>query len=205
MSEILFCSNCDAKTQHAVYDLYLKQAHSYSGRPIDFSPHLYDDKCFGKICNVCGFISIYMSGVKVFPITCEAPEPSKYLPDHLKRIYLEAGRVYSISLRASAALIRYCLEMLCSELGGKGDDLKKKINNTIDKFHLHQEIREAAHAIRTIGNSYLHPREINESEDPNDVLDLFHFINLISEQTFGTTKRLERFRAVNGKDGKSNK
>ena len=57
----------------------------------------------------------------IYPRSIPFPDPNEDLDDGIKKLYREAANVYQDSPRASAALLRLCLEKLCQQLGEKGN------------------------------------------------------------------------------------
>lgn len=104
-------------------------------------------------------------------------EPHADMPDKAREIFCEAQAVIGKSPRASCALLRMCLEVLVSELGGKGKTLYEKV----ESLNLPPDLEEVFRACRIVGNQAAHPGVINfDSPEGKDLTDtLSGFINLI--------------------------
>lgn len=111
--------------------------------------------------------------------------PNELLPD-----YLEAAAVYSTSPKASAALIRLLLQKLLIHLGCKGKNINEDIGSLVAKG-LPAQVQMALDICRIVGNSAVHPGEINVEDTPDVVTGLFSLINFIVEDQISRPKRLQ--------------
>jgi len=106
--------------------------------PIPKGSHPFDDRLLGIIkstCNECNKATFWMKSKKmdepelqVYPSNfVNYPQPHKDMPDHIKKTYIEAGSVLSLSLGSSAALSRLAFENLLIHLGYQQKTLNDKI------------------------------------------------------------------------------
>lgn len=124
------------------------------------------------------------------PIPDILPTPSNFMPEDVKKIYNEAASVFDKSLRASGTLIRITLETLLKN--HTEADPKSSLNIMIGQLSrtMPPFITEMMDNIRIFGNSNAHAhknelnkyRQINESENKEQVIELFNFVNLICDQ-----------------------
>lgn len=118
------------------------------------------------------------------------PAPSESMPGDVKKIYNEAASVFDKSLRASGTLIRITLETLLknhtkADPNNSLNIMIGQLSRTMPSF-----ITEMMDNIRIFGNSNAHAhkneldkyRQINESENKEQVIELFTFVNLICDQ-----------------------
>lgn len=95
-------------------------------------------------------------------------------------MYEEAREIVAISPRAAAALLRLCLQMLCGQVGEKGDNLHTDIKSLLDKGKIDKSLQKAFDSVRVIGNNAVHPGVIDIDERKEDVHLLFRLINIIA-------------------------
>jgi hypothetical protein len=120
----------------------------------------------------------------IWPLYATRPIPAD-VPADIAADYLEAASVLNLSLKASAALSRRCLQSILRGQGYSQHDLSKQINAALP--NLPSYIAGDVDAIRNIGNFAAHPGkdtntgalidvEPGEAEWNLDVLDqLFDF------------------------------
>jgi len=102
------------------------------------------------------------------------------MPEEALRDYDEARAVSSQSPRAACALLRVCIERLCTFLEAKGDSLNEQIKYLVANG-LPPMIQQALDAVRVIGNNAVHPG-VMSPDDVEAVSDsLFALVNLIVE------------------------
>lgn len=141
-------------------------------------------------CRSCGKNQILLDGKRIHPHKSDIDPPRADMPQNVKELYLEARSVYKESPRASAALLRLALQMLCKELGGKGDNINADITYLVEKG-LNTEIQKAMDSIRVIGNNAVHPGEINLDEKEEAVASLFKMLNYIVEKMISAPKEID--------------
>ena len=132
-------------------------------------------------CNLCRKIAIWVDKKMVYPRVSLLPEPNEDMNDEIKELYKEASNIFRDSPRASAALLRLCIDKLCEQLGEKEKNLNDKIKNLVKKG-LDLRIQQALDYCRVIGNNALHPGQIDVKENPEQVKNLFSVVNDIAQQ-----------------------
>lgn len=126
---------------------------------------------------------------RLYPlIDSTLPVPHVDLPDELRKDYVEALRVYPISPRAACALLRLLIQKLCKVLGGKGEHIDTDIKK-LASIGLPDHIQQSLDIIRVVGNSAVHPGQIDVDDNPKIAKDLFRLVNLIVEEMIGIPKR----------------
>lgn len=131
-------------------------------------------------CSNCRQYSLWLDNKMIVPWDSNAPLPIESMPQNVKDVYNEARNIYSISPRASAALLRLALQILCKELGGKGEKINEDIA-LLNEKGLPPKVYRGLDYVRVIGNNAVHPGEINLNDNPQITLFLFHIINIIVE------------------------
>jgi len=99
-------------------------------------------------------------GKIIFPEESSIAMPSPDLPENCISDYMEARSVFPYSSRASAALLRLCIERLLLHLGEKGHDLNAVIKALVKKG-LSPLTQKSLDVCRVVGNNAVHPGEIN--------------------------------------------
>ena len=131
-------------------------------------------------CENCFKPTFWLETEMIYPRQSSLPEPNKDLDDEIKSLYIEAVDVYPYSSRASAALLRLCIEKLCTELVD-GDNLNACIGLLVEEG-LPEHIQQALDYCRIIGNEALHPGQIDVEENLEIVPLLFTLVNDITQE-----------------------
>ncbi|MDP2549102.1 DUF4145 domain-containing protein [Oceanobacter sp. 4_MG-2023] len=172
-------------------------------------------------CHRCSKMSVWrahyleggdtLAGNMIDPDVHTAPLPNEDLPDVCRCDYMEARDISNKSPRGSAALLRLCIQKLCSELGGKGKNINDDIAILVASG-LPQRIQQALDIVRVVGNNAVHPGEISVEDQPNTVVALFRLINLIVDNQITQPKQVASLfdalpegakQAVEKRDGKA--
>lgn len=140
------------------------------------------------ICQYCSKPSIWLEREMIYPRSSPFPAPNEDMDDEIKGLYLEAAKIFQDSPRASAALLRLCVEGLCRQLGEKGG-LNACIGNLVNKG-LDEGMQQALDYCRVIGNNAVHIGEIDVEEGSDKVPTLFYLVNDIAQEMI--TKPKER-------------
>jgi len=68
----------------------------------------------------------------IFPADPDLPRPNPDMPACVAEDFNEARRVFPVSPRGAAALLRLSVQKLCKELGQKGKDLNDEIGKLVE-------------------------------------------------------------------------
>lgn len=162
-------------------------------------------------CVSCHKVAIWVHDTIVYPQTGEAPAANSDMPEDIRRDYAEASTILDQSPRGAAALIRLAIQKLCKELGQPG----KNINNDVGalvKGGLDPRVQQALDAVRVIGNSAVHPGQIDLRDDRATAETLFKLLNLIVDKTISEPKHVMEvyaslpegaIKAIKKRDGKA--
>ena len=158
---------------------------SYRGQP--------DPRVCAAFCRACDQPSIWLDGKMVYPDVLGI-EPHSDMPDKARVIFCEAQAVSGKSPRAACALLRLCLEVIVSDLGGKGNTLYERI----ESLKLPPDLEDVFRACRIVGNQASHPGEINfgPQEGKELAVTLSNFINLIVLILIAPKRQIQRVREV---------
>lgn len=140
-------------------------------------------------CYNCDKLSIWIYDRLVFPKPGEAPQANQDMPDDIKRDYDEASSILDQSPRGAAALIRLAIQKLCKELGQPGKNINDDIGSLV-KGGLDPRVQKALDAVRVIGNSAVHPGQIDLQDDRATAETLFKLLNLIVDKTISEPKHV---------------
>lgn len=163
-------------------------------------------------CASCEAYHIWSNGTMIFPRKSSVPMPVEDMPESVKNIYLEAMEVYPSSKRASAALLRLAVQLLCKELGEKGKNINDDIGQLVSKG-LSVQIQQALDSVRVIGNNAVHPGSIDLDEKSEVAETLFSLLNIIVEQLITQPKKINEIYSnlpqsvldgINKRDGNGN-
>lgn len=143
-------------------------------------------------CISCHNEHIWFEGRMILPKVSNMPMPNAEMPEQIKQIYNEAREVFPISPKSSAALLRLALQHLCKELGEKGKNINEDIRALVKKG-LPVEIQQALDIVRIVGNSAVHPGNLDLEEDITSTAHLFNIINLIVDNRIVQPKMISDF------------
>lgn len=124
------------------------------------------------------------------PSASTAPIAHNDLPEDALVDYNEARTVLQYSPKSAGALLRLALQKLCIHLGGKGKNLNEDIGDLVKKG-LPVQVQKTLDIVRVVGNSAIHPGELNESDILNQVMPLFELINIIVQRMITDPKEID--------------
>lgn len=150
-----------------------------------------DDSVLFSKCHACRKILIWKDGDLVWPRASLAPEAHPDFPADLRGDYEEARQIYNESPRASAALLRLCLQKLCKHLGASGEDINSDIQFLYDEYGLGRQVRDSMDILRIVGNNAVHPGEINIEDNQQMSLGIFRIINFIIDKAISEPSHID--------------
>lgn len=106
----------------------------------------------------------------------EVKNITNYLPEEIKKIYIEAQKIQNISATSFAILIRKSLEQICKEQQARGTNLSEMIKDLSIKNVLPKKMNELANIVRYIGNVSAHNVSQIDFWDVELLGQLFNFI-----------------------------
>jgi hypothetical protein len=133
------------------------------------------------------------------------PFETQGIPDSVLRFFREAVVCHSVKCYSAAAImIRRTLEQICSDRGATGSNLFKRIEDLGSKIILPQELREALHELRLLGNDAAHiEAETYTKISEEEILVAVEFTKEILKATYQYSELLTRMRGLK-KDAKPN-
>lgn len=141
-------------------------------------------------CSHCSKYTIWVDGRIVYPTATTAPLAHEAMPPELQRDYSEARDVVELSPRASAALLRLCIQKLCVLLDQPGKNLNDDIGALV-KAGLPARVRDAFDLVRVIGNNAVHPGEMDLRDDRETALALFDLANMVVDKMIAEPTQLQ--------------
>lgn len=142
------------------------------------------------LCEHCEEFSIWHDGEMISPILITTPSPNSDLNKEIKSDYLEASRIANKSPRGATALLRLCIQKICRQLGEKGDNINEDIKSLVKKG-LPVTIQQALDTVRVIGNSAVHPGQIDIKDNKAIANSIFGLINMIAQVMITQPKEIE--------------
>lgn len=143
-----------------------------------------------SVCASCLEATLWHKGVPFFPRKSAMPPPVDDMPNAVKQIYEEAAEVQPTSPRAAAAFLRLALQLLCKELGKKGENINDDIAALVADG-MSPKIQQAMDILRVIGNNAVHPGQIDIADDERVCIELFRLINVIVETMITHPKTID--------------
>ena len=142
------------------------------------------------VCQNCNETSIWINQEMVYPKARLTPLPNKDLPDDIKTDYEEASKIMQDSPRGACALLRLALQKLMIHLE-EDRNLDKAIQSLIDKQKIDKTLQKALDSVRVIGNSAIHPNELDVKDNVEIAAALFKIINYIAEKILSDKREIE--------------
>lgn len=181
----LECPYCKNKTLHRVLANHIYNDHvyfTYNGKKTEVTTCDYF-----VVCEGCNKPALYYTNdfltddfdsfEKVIMCHPNRDELNEFVPDEIKKIYSESGRILELSPSAYVTQIRKALEFICKREGAKNSTLKGKIKELVNKNILPGIISKIADKIRLIGNIGAHEIETDiKIPDAWILRDLFRAI-----------------------------
>jgi hypothetical protein len=153
--------------------------------------NVYNDEVWFSKCDACEEVMIWKSEESVWPAVSLAPEAHPDFPIDIKPDYEEARQIYNASPRASAALLRLCLQKLCKHLGASGENINSDIQYLYDEYGLGRRVRDSMDILRVVGNNAVHPGEIDLQDNREISLGLFRIINFIVDKAISEPAHID--------------
>jgi hypothetical protein len=162
-------------------------------------------------CTCCNKVAVWVHDAIVYPQSGEAPLANTDMPSDIRRDYDEASTILDNSPRGAAALIRLAIQKLCKDLGQPGKNINDDIGALV-KGGLDPRVQQALDAVRVIGNSAVHPGQIDLRDDRATAEMLFKLLNLIVDKTISEPKHVAEIyaslpagavKAIEKRDGKA--
>lgn len=175
------CPHCNAYSSHQWHTLWGKVATGDGSNIVKIA-----------VCLHCGKFSLWLGDRMSSPESTGVPLPNSDLCESIRNDYLEARSIVEKSPRGAAALLRLCIQKLCIQVGQKGDKINDDIANLV-KQGLPIRVQQALDIVRVIGNSAVHPGQIDLKDDRKTALTLFSLINLIAEDMITQPKQVDEF------------
>ncbi|MGN6712904.1 DUF4145 domain-containing protein [Anaerocolumna jejuensis] len=138
----------------------------------------YTNTIYISSCHACGNFHIWLDDELIYPIVSNIPSANIDMPDNVLKIYNEAKAVFPFSAKASAALLRLAIQMLCKELGETGENINDDISKMVQKG-LPLRVQQALDFIRVVGNNAVHPGTIDLEDNREIAGSMFVLINII--------------------------
>ena len=169
---------------------YAKQAWGHPNRNVSGGNYGHDDNFAICRCDRCGNFSIWIKEKLIYPPSLTVPPPNPDIPEDIKTDFEEARTILSNSPRGSAALLRLCIQKLCTHLGEKGKNINADIASLVSKG-LPVKIQQALDIVRVVGNNAVHPGQIDLKDNMDTANRLFGLINLIAGVMITQPKHVE--------------
>ena len=141
-------------------------------------------------CYSCKKIALWKYDTLFFPREKHSVEANADLNDDIQRDFDEARSVLDISPRAAAALLRLCIQKLCVQIGLPGKNINADIGELVAKG-LKPQIQKALDVVRVVGNSAVHPGELDLRDDRETAVKLFELVNRIAYDVITHPKEVD--------------
>ena len=141
-------------------------------------------------CYTCGEPTIWRYDTILYPVVRYPVEPNPDMDDDIRADFDEARTLLDLSPRATAALLRLCLQKLCKQVGETGKDINADIKSLVAKG-LDIRVQKALDLVRVVGNNAVHPGRIDLKDDRDTAAKLFELVNRIAYDMITHPRELE--------------
>jgi Domain of unknown function (DUF4145) len=141
-------------------------------------------------CLHCKVYCFWRDQNLAWPLKSGLPDPVNGCPERIQNIYCEAREVFPHSPRASAALLRLAIQLICVEKGLPGKDLNADIGQLV-KAGLSPQIQQSLDLVRVVGNNAVHPGQITIEDNKDQIGKFFGLVNLIVDMLIVQPARVE--------------
>jgi hypothetical protein len=173
------CIHCQVFSRQNWWDVYINVNGDWKNTNFD--------ACY---CSHCQNWTFWYNGKMVVPSEAPVEPHHPDLPPDCVIDYDEARDVFSRSPRASAALLRLCVQELMPHLGETGKNINNDIASLVNKG-LPVLVQKALDYCRVVGNNAVHPGEIDINDTPEIAQNLFQMINFIVEDRLSRPKEID--------------
>ena len=126
----------------------------------------------------------------VKPLAGGGPRAHAEMPDDVKADYEEARSIVAQSPRGACALLRLATQKLMVDLGQPGKNINDDIAALV-RAGLPVEVQQAMDLLRVVGNSAVHPGEIDLKDDVATASGLFAILNFIVQDRIAQPKNIQ--------------
>ena len=95
----------------------------YLNSPLKSAEPDYADELGLAECEACHNIQIWLNEDMIYPQESTIAPDNEDMPSDVKKLYEEASSIFDKSPRAATALLRLAVQLLCKELGEKGENI----------------------------------------------------------------------------------
>ena len=134
-----------------------------------------------SLCYSCRDIAIWKHDTILYPPHQYEIEPNPDMNEDIRADFDEARTLLDLSPRASAALLRLCVQKLCIQLGEKGENINADITALVKKG-LDPLVAKALDVVRVVGNNAVHPGTLDMKDDRSTASKLFELVNFIATE-----------------------
>lgn len=159
-------------------------------RQSDFATHDLDN-VHVTLCYTCRQPTIWLYDKILYPSALYEIEPNEDMDDDIRADFDEARSLLDISPRASAALLRLCLQKLCKQLGQQGKNINDDIAALVQSG-LKPQVQQALDLVRVVGNNAVHPGTIDLKDDRETAVRLFELVNRIAHDMITHPKEIDK-------------
>ena len=127
----------------------------------------------------------------LWPIGADtAPLPHEDMPDVSKEDFLEARKLFRLSPRSAAALLRLSFEKLLVALECEGSDSDASVELLVEKG-LPNDLKQALVFVRAIGENRVPAGELSAEDKVETVNSFFQILNLIVDCMITQRRRIQ--------------
>ncbi len=143
------------------------------------------------ICASCEEISLWVNRSLIYPKKTSISQPNSDMDEDIKSLYHEAATIFLDSPKGATALLRLALQKLLKQLGEGGENINVDIKTLVSKG-LSPKIQQALDIVRVVGNSAVHPGQIDLDDNSEIAFKLFQILNFIADEMITKPKELEK-------------
>lgn len=155
---------------------------------------------FFSKCHVCHETCVWVFDRIICPTSNQGISKPEDLPSEAEAVFNEAASIIDLSPRASAALLRLCIEKICKKICVEMGLYKEKMDidsmiQALYKNGLSPNLVKALDIVRVHGNKAVHDGEIVLTDTKEDAVRLFGIVDNICLQMITVRKSLDKLHA----------
>ena len=141
-------------------------------------------------CQACDDFSVWIDKKIIYPKSIPIERPNEDMNEDIRELYNEAKSIFLDSPKGATALLRLSLQKLLIQIGKDGKNINKNIKELVQDG-LNTKVQKALDILRVVGNSAVHPGQIDLDDNKDIALKLFKILNLIANEMITKPKELD--------------
>ena len=189
ISHLYYDHRVNIKEYHqAPLEVFIERVNEKLGKSLN---HFIPNNFSVASCQLCNKFTLWVGEDLVYPRKTSLPQVNPNMDEEIKLLYQEAATIFADSPRGATALLRLALQKLLGQIGKGGKSINDDIKELVSEG-LSPKIQQALDILRVVGNSAVHPGQIDLDDNSEVALKLFQILNFIADEMITKPKELEK-------------